>query len=118
MGSGQNVNGIFHRWLLTCLCQLLSLTLEQASVHDSIDALKRFDSTLQTCLQFVQDDVWRALHHEMQAQLFYHAGTLLLKRALHVSILPQYPKSVDESFWISGVSLTGSDDMEGGSWLC
>ncbi|ELT98927.1 hypothetical protein CAPTEDRAFT_229185 [Capitella teleta] len=81
--SGKQVNGTFHRWLLTVLNQMVSLSLEQASIPDSTDVLKRFDAMLQLCEKFIDDDMWRSLHKEMQAQLFYHSGTLLLKKALH-----------------------------------
>ncbi len=47
----------------------------------------RFDQTIQSCSKMSGGDDWKVIYREMQAQLYFHAGTLLLKRAQQVLVL-------------------------------
>ncbi len=47
----------------------------------------RFDQTIQSCSKMSGGDDWKVIFREMQAQLYFHAGTLLLKRAQQVLLV-------------------------------
>ncbi|CAH1780686.1 unnamed protein product [Owenia fusiformis] len=80
--SGQHINGMFHMQQLSALNSLTALTLELKGVTESIQALKSFDQCLlSSTKQKCNDPHWRPFLIEMEAQLFFYAGTVILKRA-------------------------------------
>jgi hypothetical protein len=83
--KGQNINNNFHRDMLHALNNLVSLTLKTKGVGDSTEALHKFDQHLQLATTITSNAKdWEPFLNEMKAQLFYHFGTLLLKKPLKV----------------------------------
>ncbi|XP_064638555.1 E3 SUMO-protein ligase RanBP2-like isoform X2 [Lineus longissimus] len=78
---GRNINSTFHRNMLHALNNVVTLTMKLKGVGDSTEALHKFDQHLQLAMTITSNSKeWEPFLNEMRAQLFYHFGTLLLKK--------------------------------------
>ncbi|XP_076453510.1 LOW QUALITY PROTEIN: E3 SUMO-protein ligase RanBP2-like [Babylonia areolata] len=83
--SWQDVEFMFH--YLVVLCNLTYLRLANKDVVESAEALHSFDIAVHRAINMNNpSEEWDAFVTEMQGQLFFLAGTLLLKRAQKGSV--------------------------------
>ncbi|KAL8618871.1 hypothetical protein ACOMHN_000878 [Nucella lapillus] len=81
----QDVEFVFH--YLVVLCNLTYLRLADKDIVESAEALHSFDQAVQRATHLNNpSEQWEAFVTEMQGQLFFLAGTLLLKRAQNGSV--------------------------------
>ena len=68
-----------------CLCVYILPQDSTSCINPLFSCVFRLDQTLYDVdNQAIQGDQWTVLLREMQAQLFFHAGTYLLKKARQV----------------------------------